>query len=413
MTPVTMAHPSPIAPLIERAQAPTLAYGPPELAIDLVEQFAEIELEYAAIRKGCVLLDQPNRSVLISSGPDHRVFLNNMLTQELKDQPPLTLRRSFWLNRKGRIEADLRVIAMPDGTTLLEVDALRADHARTTLDAFLIAEDAAISHDPGRFHRLGLHGPTAPNLLQLALDEAPAPTTPPEALAPDSAAIVRICGHDCTVFREDWMGEVGLELIVPALAAREIYERLISLGAAHEPQAHPLDRDTDHPSHEIRMRPAGWFACNIARIEAGTPLYPIDFGPDNLPHESGVLADRVSFRKGCYLGQEVVARMQSLGHPKQRLVALRPHGDNARDESQNFRQPVGGAHVFALGDGGGNPVGSITSSTISPMLAGEIACFAMLRYAQSEPGTRLCVAAEGAYVDAVVQPSLRFWSGQS
>ncbi|MDX9910759.1 MAG: glycine cleavage T C-terminal barrel domain-containing protein [Phycisphaerales bacterium] len=158
------------------------------------------------------------------------------------------------------------------------------------------------------------------------------------------------------------------------------------------------------------MRPAGWFACNIARIEAGTPLFPIDFGPENLPHESGVLDDRVSFRKGCYLGQEVVARMQSLGHPKQRLIALRLVGDNACDEHANTRQPVGGAHVFARSDAGGNPVGTITSSTISPMLAGEVACFAMMRYANSDPGAELTIAADGAYVDAMVQPSLRFWS---
>ena len=67
----------------------------------------------------------------------------------------------------------------------------------------------------------------------------------------------------------------------------------------------------------------GWGgAFNIARIEAGTPLFHVDYGPDNLPHETGVIATRTSFRKGCYLGQEVVARMESLGKPKQRLVGV-------------------------------------------------------------------------------------------
>jgi folate-binding protein YgfZ len=150
-----------------------------------------------------------------------------------------------------------------------------------------------------------------------------------------------------------------------------------------------------------RARPAGWHAYNIARIEAGTPLHHVDFGTESLPHESGVIGERVSFRKGCYLGQEVVARMESLGKPKQRLVGLRIAEDAL---------PVAGSPVFELGADGapGNPVGSITSSTLSPMLGASSVAFAMVRTAHAEPGTVLGVPAEGVRATATVQPRLRF-----
>ena len=98
-------------------------------------------------------------------------------------------------------------------------------------------------------------------------------------------------------------------------------------------------------------------AFNVARIEAGSPLFLVDFGRQALPHETGLLARRVNFKKGCYLGQEVVARMESLGKPKQRLVALRMQQD---------RLPVSGAEVHEARDGG-EAVGRVTSSAPAPM----------------------------------------------
>ena len=127
----------------------------------------------------------------------------------------------------------------------------------------------------------------------------------------------------------------------------------------------------------------------------------MDFGSDSLPHESGILADRVSFRKGCYPGQEVVARMESLGKPKQRLVALRIAEDAL---------PTAGSPVFERGPDGepANPVGTVTSSTLSPMLGAASVAFAMVKTAHSEPGTVLLVPAEGGRATATVQPALRF-----
>jgi folate-binding protein YgfZ len=139
-------------------------------------------------------------------------------------------------------------------------------------------------------------------------------------------------------------------------------------------------------------------------MEAGTPLYLIDFGVESLPHETGLLEDRVYFKKGCYLGQEVVARMQSLGHPKQKLVALlldRPTGA--------MGAPKAGDRVHLAEKADADAVGVVTSGAISPKMGGAAICFAQVRFAHTAPGTRLAVETDGGRAAGAVQSQLSFW----
>ena len=75
------------------------------------------------------------------------------------------------------------------------------------------------------------------------------------------------------------------------------------------------------------MRPIGWYAINMSRVENRAVMFLIDFDTSSLPHESSAIDSRVSFSKGCYLGQEVIARMHSLGKPKRSLVSLKIKSD--------------------------------------------------------------------------------------
>ena len=129
----------------------------------------------------------------------------------------------------------------------------------------------------------------------------------------------------------------------------------------------------------------------------------MDFGKTNLPHESGVLARRVNFKKGCYLGQEVVARMESLGKPKQMLRALRVQGQAI---------PVSGAQIFAPSADGagsfGDCVGAITSSTPAPMLGASGVAFGMIKTAAAAAGANVVIAAEGELTSATIQETLSF-----
>lgn len=158
-----------------------------------------------------------------------------------------------------------------------------------------------------------------------------------------------------------------------------------------------------------KVRPAGWHAFNIARIEAGTPVYLIDFGPDSLPAETGVLLDRVNFKKGCYLGQEIVARMNARGHPKQQLVGIRFEVDEAMRDPQTGLppQPVTGT-VLSLA-GGGAEVGVVTSATLAPMLSSSPIAFAQAKWDHIAPGTKVECRTDRGTIAGAIQDGLKFW----
>jgi len=433
-----MARQSPIQPLHDQAGAMMLPYGPDEAApsaaatspveastaskpvpapsppIQIVGTYGELNLEYAAIRKGCLLLDLPHRAVLEVTGADRLEFLNRMVTQELKPGKkwldPFVSVSSFWLNRKGRIDADLRIINLPD-RVILECDAHAANRALDGLNAFIITEDASIRDCSQTKHRLALHGPTALELLAATTTAASGPAV--ATLEPDHSTLIRIGEADVIVDRRDQTGEIGVDLIVPAEHARAIYELLLERGFPHE---HVHERaNSSELSAKVRLRPGGWHAFNIARIEGGTPLYYIDFGPSSLPAETGVIEDRVSFTKGCYLGQEVVARMHARGHSKRKLVALLADPAAARAPSDpndindpylaGMPQPVSGAQVLPLESD--ESVGVITSSTLSPMNAATAICFASIKNDLALPGARFRVPAESELLLMTAQPTLR------
>lgn len=384
-----MARTSPLAPLHQQTQAQTAPYAPDGAEpIDLVEYFGPIELEYAALRKACVLIDLPHRATIELTGPDRLAFLERMLTQKIGDLEPFETRRSFWLGRNGRIEADLRVTELGDRTRL-DLDAHAGVRTLETLGSFVIMDDVELTDATDRLHRLVLIGPEAIGLL--ARVGEPVDGFDLAGIEPGRGGVVRIAGHRVLIDRDDTMGETGLHMLMPVDAVVEVWEAILAAG----------------------VRPAGWHALNIARVEAGTPIYALDFGPTSLPHETGILDDRVSFTKGCYLGQEIVARMASRGGVKQRLVALRAHGERLDRLDGSMRQPVTGSPVFAVTDENDpenqSPIGAVTSSVLSPMLGGVAICFAVVKRSSTEPGTELLVEADDALIDARVQPQLRFW----
>lgn len=364
--------------LAREGEVDWLPYGPSDsdaIACEILANAGPLELEYAAIRSGVGIFDANHQGTLVVRGGDRREFLQRMLTADLREFPPGRVSEAFWLNRKGRIDADLLLGEF--GTQIVAaVDLHSAAAAAASLERFVVSEDVEIADASDSFHHLWLLGPRSGALLEAA-SEAAAP-------APPSASIHTIADTECLAISQDWVGAAGQVLVVPADRVAAVWEALLQTEVAGTRQ---------------RVRPVGWLAFNVARIESGTPLFQVDFGSEALPHETGVLARRVSFRKGCYLGQEVVARMESLGKPKQRLVGLRPRGDLL---------PVAGAQIFALEEGSMGPcVGQVTSSTPSPMLGAAPIAFAMVRSSHADDGTEVLVNAEGEQVVATVVP-LRF-----
>ena len=335
---------------------------------EVVAAYAEVELEYAAIRNGCALVDACERGSLVVRGKDRVDFVNRLVTQELKKLGEGSVARAFLTNRKGRIDADLVIALLPDAL-VIETLVHDVDAVRDALEKMVFSEDVAIETRTATHARLAIAGPRAAAALK-ALGLA----------APAGAAAWRVAfgsGH-AEVMRLDEFGTEGYAIFVARDDAPALWLSLTTFGA----------------------RPAGWFATNTARLEAGTPYFRIDFGPTSLPQESGVLESRVSFTKGCYPGQEVVARLQHLGKPKQKLVGLRIEGDLL---------PVADAQVFAFVEGGsiGEQVGVVTSSGLAPMLGAVPVAFAMVASSAYAEGTKVLVNAEGSQAAATVS-SLAF-----
>ncbi len=368
-----------------------MPYGSDQIVSQVVECFGDLDMEYASIRKGCIIFDASHMGTIIAKGTERGDFLNNMLTNKVNDLEPGSGVRTFWLNKKGRIEADIRVAQRADEMFFMLDRHLCAQTAKTLSD-FIFTEDAEVLDVSDQYHRLTLHGPTSCQLVALASESV---VSDLDSLDELGNIEITIAGIAILVQRDDLTGEVGLDLCIPIDGVNAVYDRLLAVADEHE---------------SLKARPAGWLAINAARIEAGRPLYHIDFTDDHLPIESGVFDSRVSLTKGCYLGQEVVARMHARKACSKHIVAIKLDNERITAENQEIHQPTGGSQIFELGKEGETPIGSVTSSTISPMLGAIPVCFAMVKEKYAAKDTVLSVSAEGILAPCTVQESLVLWA---
>ena len=359
-----------------------IPYGPSDEAqcVEIAADVGAAAAEYAAIRRGVGVMDSSQRGVIEVRGAHRVAFLQRMVTQDISKMVVGEARESFWLNRKGRIEADMCLCEFADYMRI-DLDRFVAKDVAEQLQAFVFDEDVAIRDASDEYGRLSLHGAaTLRALTEMGVDA--------DGLRANLRVVAGVIdGRGVWCARRDQTGEVGVELFCALAEVAAIWKHVL-----------------EHCSRcDIVARPVGWSAYNAARIEGGTPLFLVDFGKTNLPHESGVLARRVNFKKGCYLGQEVVARMESLGKPKQMLRALRVQGEAI---------PVSGAQIFApSADGSGNfgdCVGAITSSTPAPMLGAAGVSFGMIKTVAAAAGAEVVITAEGEFTRATIQEKLSF-----
>ena len=361
---------NPLLTIHQQAEAEFQNYAQTEI----VSTFGEPAAEYAAIRKSAALVDLPQRGFLQLTGRDRLVFLNNLLTNQTYDKEaktPMAAGRSvyaFLLNAKsGRIIADMNVLgAGGSWNPVLEMDARGwTATVRTELDKYLFGEKVQISDESEKLHEIALHGPGAETILS-------------NVLGPMENCQMQLVGTELLMWRDDPASVPGYHLIFPAESARAIWMHLVSqYGVASD-------------IGKRALRPAGWAAFNAARIEGGRPIFGIDFDETILPAETGQLERAVSFTKGCYPGQEIVARMHARQQVAKQLVGIR-FSDDAL--------PIAGSPIQ---DDSSNVVGGITSSTISPVLSNIAIAMGLVRKQFVPVGTIVNVPAEGAMRRGVV-----------
>jgi folate-binding protein YgfZ len=267
--------------------------------------------------------------------------------------------RATTLTAKGRIVADLHVLVR-DASFWLETAAAAVPKIIEHFERHLIADDVSLRDLGSSIDRLAVEGRLAEPLLGCVAGA-------PLDLAADCCKILRIGETEVVAARYGWSGEDGFQLLLPAGSGETVAKEIEAAGSGSRPIS------------------AGPKALEILRIEAGIPRFGAEIDETVLPAEAR-LGSAVAQSKGCYVGQEVVARMQAAGRVGHLLVGL------AMGE---VPVPEPGSEITA----GGKRVGEVTSSCRSA-LAGSIA-LGFVRTAHSATGTELCVAGRPARVAAL------------
>jgi tRNA-modifying protein YgfZ len=249
-----------------------------------VQTPADSYARYEALKGGAALVDRSYRTVLRLTGRDPVGMLNAVLTNEVPEEANLGA-YALLLNPKGRIQTDLRVLKA-DHHVLIDTEPEGAAAAKEILGRYapfsrVKVEDLSETEPPWGI--LGLYGPRAKELLD-GLELSEHETTEVELGGANLLAVgvaVPVPGYD---------------LLGPSDALRTARDHL-----------------------ECGAIPAGLQDYEAARVTAGIPRFGSDFMPENFPAEAGILERAVSFEKGCYPGQETVARMYYRGHPNKML----------------------------------------------------------------------------------------------
>jgi tRNA-modifying protein YgfZ len=295
----------------------------------------EVESDYKLLREGAGAVER-DRLLVRVTGPDAVEFVQGQVTNDVAALAPGEGCYALLLNPKGRILADLRILMAGPDELWLEGERSPMEVAESNLAMYKIGRRVELS--PGSTptdHRvISIIGPAAREEVHLH------PPLREHAFMPAD-----LNGANLIAVATD----VGIDLLFAATDAEPIQEAIAG------------------------TRPVAESVSEILRIERGRPRFGIDMSADNLPGELGLEERAVSFTKGCYVGQEPVARMHHRGHPNRHLRGL-----------ELERPDVAGEPVTRAG----KEVGTVGSACLSPAL-GPIALAVLRR--EVEPGDQVLV----------------------
>jgi tRNA-modifying protein YgfZ len=275
----------------------------------------ELDGQYRALREEAGFLPR-ERAALTVRGSDAVDYLQGQLTNDIE---ALERERGCYaalLDRKGHLQSDMRVLRLDNEEIWLDLESGPAAEVLKHLRTYSIGREVEIEEVSDRWAITSLVGPRAGELGGF------------EGLAPEHAQRFR-----------DWDGievlgvatDVGLDLITKAEDSVRLAERLAAAGAA----------------------PVSEAAAEIVRVESGRPRFGLDMGSESMPAEAGITERAVDFEKGCYIGQEPVARLHYRGKPNRTLRGLR------------LSEPADHGDPLRLGD---REVGTIGTACLSPGL---------------------------------------------
>jgi len=310
--------------------------------------------EYWAVRKQAGLADVSHLGLLRITGKDRLPFLNGLLTNEISKLNDGSGVRSALLNTKARVLADLYLYAREDDL-LVDTGDVPGARVRDTLDRFIITEDVQVKDITSEFVHLTIQGPQATDSAKelLGITFADMKQMQHKMTGPAMIAI------------RDRTGQSGYDMIIPNHEAEAVWQGFLLKG----------------------VTPVGQDALEILRLEAGYPRYGIDVDETTIILEAGY-KDAISFTKGCYLGQEVVARATHIGRVNKNLIQFQTDSDHVPGPKSKLQ----------VGD---KEAGYVTSAAFSPGLKAVVG----LGYAQrdfAKEGTKLVIESAQGLLPTVI-----------
>ena len=268
--------------------------------------------EQRAAADAAVVVDRSHRAVIALTGNDRKTWLHSLSSQHVSELPDGTVTQNLSLDGQGRVE-DHWIQTELDSVTVLDTEPWRGEPLLAYLRKMVFWADVVV--EPADLAVLSLLGPRLSDtrvLDTLGLDSLPAEST--AVALPDGGFVRRMPGQG-----------IELDVVVPRDQAADWRRRLVEAG----------------------VRPAGVWAYEAHRVAALRPRLGVDTDERTIPHEVGWIDTAVHLDKGCYRGQETVARVHNLGKPPRMLVLL--HLDGSTD------RPATGDTVLA----GGRTVGRL------------------------------------------------------
>lgn len=331
---------------------------------EVVGEFGDPDKEYRAVRQGGVgVADRSFRDTLVITGSDSVQWLQGLVTNDLlalaeEGSGQLTTA----LNHIGRLIADARVLHMPEMLVLdLEPGVLEAD-LMSHLRRHIITEDVKLIDRSEQTARVGVFGEGAAALLDRLCETE----RPVSELAEYAGTWGAMGDEDVVIQRVPLTGAPGFDVSCASAVAHRIWNAVLAAGE--------------------EVEPVGFETIETLRIEAGVPRFGKELTDERIPLEAG-LDHAISFNKGCYLGQEIIARLDTRGTPARLLRTLVFDGGAAPEE---------GAEVEV----DGRNAGEVLSSAWSPLLERPIA-LAYVKRAHNEIGNEVSVEGRASRVEAL------------
>ena len=339
---------------------------------NVAAQFTDAVSEHHVVRRSVGIADVSYRGRYRLVGEDRAKFLHRIISNDVESLSTGQGAYAMILTHRGKIIADFNVYVLED---MIGIDTASetTETLFNELDKYIIADDVEISDLTAETGAIAVHGPQSSDLVQSVLGMNGLADLPErhnrfhEADAPFNYNVV------CA--RTDTTGEIGYTLYTPAEALVPLWERLMREG------------------ERFNVQPIGWNALESLRIEAGVPRYGTELTDAVIPLEAE-LEHAIDFEKGCYIGQEIVARMKYRGHPNRLLRGIEIDGISASVESFELCQ---GTPVFNED----KEVGWITSATFSPTL-GKLIAMVYVRMAVADAGSRVQIETSEGRIDGRV-----------